>query len=481
MNSLRHILQACLLSAALFAAAGCAGSSSGRAGSSSGRSCGAVEDCGASSSFMSADGVEVSDWQMGVSRLYPVPSTPPPAAPAGYAPVYLSHYGRHGSRYVAEPGVYATVHAVLSSARERGVLTPLGETVCRSFEDAYPVFSRREGELTQKGACQHRGIAARMVRNFPGLFDGRVRVEANSTNLERTMLSMLNFTQQLVALRPDLHLHADASRIGMGAINQHSSENPAVTAEDVRWKSQDAPWRPAFREYFRSLVDWRPVCSRLFTDLSFVEGIADPFDFLRSFYIVTLDLPSCPESDADFFRAFTSGELDLLGRMDNYAFYVEKGRYTGGNLRGCYLSESVLGDILDRTSEDLASGVGLRLRFGHDGCIMALLAMLKLDGWDAVLDDPAEAWTVWDVSKIPMASNIQIVLYAPKGRVPCCGTASGKEAAGAAEDELLFMMLLNEEPLTLPLDAVAPHFYRWSDFLAYCGPILDEARTALGQ
>lgn len=412
----------------------------------------------------------------GVNRLYPDSVAPLPQSPAGYRPVYLSHYGRHGSRYLTDGSQYTSVYEVLVSAHDAGVLTPLGEDVLGRYVAVYPLIHGREGELTMVGAQQHTEIARRMVERYPELFRGRARVEANSTNLQRTMLSMQYFTQELRSLRPSLDLHADASRVYMGCINQHSPENPKVTPEDVRWKSPDAPWRPAFWEYFRSVIDWEPFCRRLFSDYDWLCGRIDPFEFGRNFYAVALNIPSCPVECSGFFDLFTSEELALLGQMDNYAFYVEKGRYPGGNLRGCFLSEAVLTDLIGRVEPDLAGGVKVRLRFGHDGCIMALFAMLRFPGWDAQIADPTRAWEVWDVSRIPMAANFQLVFYALRG-----WRGGGTDAAGGSvEDDLIFTFLLNEEPLALPLPDLGGHFYRWTDFLTWCAPILTEARAALG-
>lgn len=422
----------------------------------------------AQQTLVTLDGQPVTDWMMGVNRLYPEAGFPGlPSPPAGYKPVYLTHYGRHGSRYHTERSYFDIVLQVLESAAGEGALTPLGQTVLARLDSIYPDARCRHGELTALGAQQHRGIARRMVHNFPCLFERGSRIVANSTNLERTMLSMQNFTMELKSIRPSLEISADASRAYMGFINQHSPENPMVTPADVQWKSPDAPWRPAFWEYFESLIDAEPFCSRLFSDPAYPAAVDSPFGFMYKLYSIALTTPGAFPQSRGFLELFTAGELELLGQMDNYSFYVEKSRYPGGNRRGCFLSEAVLGDIIDRTQEDIASGVSVRLRFGHDGCIMALLAMLKLEGWNAELEDPSRAWKVWDVSRIPMAANLQIVLFGKGGR--------------AAGNDPIFFVLLNEEPLELPLEDLGGHFYRWSDFVDYCSPILDEARAALEQ
>ena len=45
----------------------------------------------------------------------------PTPAPKGYKPFYISHYGRHGSRYAWDSKTYTLLHEVLSAAHEAGV------------------------------------------------------------------------------------------------------------------------------------------------------------------------------------------------------------------------------------------------------------------------------------------------------------------------------------------------------------------------
>ncbi len=413
----------------------------------------------AAPSLLSADGKRVTGWMMGTSRLYPSEFAPLPSSPAGYKPVYITHYGRHGSRYLVNPGQYAAVNSILEKAAADSMLTPEGQRIWQTYSDVYPLLDKREGELTPLGAMQHRGIARRMVGRYPSLFKKNARIEANSTNLERTMLSMFYFTRELLSLRPGLDIHADASRSYMGVINQHTLENPRATEYDVQWKKGDGLWRPAFDAYVADIIDPEPFCKRLFADYDYLRGLCDPLDFERTFFDVAMNFPSC--GFPNILDAFTSDELLLLGRLDNCSFYIGKSRFPGGDKRGCYLSEAVLGDIIDRVEPDIESGVRVRLRFGHDGCMMALLAMLKVDGWGAELEDFSRSWEVWDVSQIPMAANLQLVFF--RGR----------------RGDLIFLPLLNEQPLSLPLESIDGAYYSWERFVTYCGPILREAREAL--
>ena len=46
-------------------------------------------------------------------------------APKGYEPFYMSHYGRHGSRWLIGEGDYTNPINTLKEARAEGKLTPL--------------------------------------------------------------------------------------------------------------------------------------------------------------------------------------------------------------------------------------------------------------------------------------------------------------------------------------------------------------------
>lgn len=105
----------------------------------------------------------------------------------------------------------------------------------------------------------------------------------------------------------------------------------------------------------------------------------------------------------------------------------------------------------------------MRLRFGHDGCIMALLTLMRIDGWTTPVTDPAKIKDVWQVHRIPMASNMQFVFYRNKKN----------------PDDVLVRVLLNEKELRLPLPGDRAPYYRWEDFRDFYAGIVREARLKL--
>lgn len=74
---------------------------------------------------------------------------PVPRRTEGYETFYISHYGRHGSRYLLYDSQYAFVRDVLSRAAADGKLTPSGQKALADFLEAYPQFEGRAGMLTE--------------------------------------------------------------------------------------------------------------------------------------------------------------------------------------------------------------------------------------------------------------------------------------------------------------------------------------------
>jgi len=56
----------------------------------------------------------------------PIKDTP---APEGYVPVYISHYGRHGSRHDISASAFQEAIQLLSTADSLGQLTVAGKTL----------------------------------------------------------------------------------------------------------------------------------------------------------------------------------------------------------------------------------------------------------------------------------------------------------------------------------------------------------------
>lgn len=117
-------------------------------------------------------------------------------------PFYISHYGRHGSRYLINADEYKRPYEILKAANDAGKLSVLGKDVFRRVKMLCNESDHRLGELTPLGAQQHKQIAQRMFERFPEVFEGDVTIDAKSTLVIRCILSMENALQQLQLMNP---------------------------------------------------------------------------------------------------------------------------------------------------------------------------------------------------------------------------------------------------------------------------------------
>ena len=150
---------------------------------------------------------------------YPMPTkqlTPPPA---GKKPFYISHYGRHGSRYLDNRKGYDIPYGYLHKGDSLGKLTPLGKEMLKRVADIIEDAEGYWGTLSLLGQMQHRDIARRMVERFPEVFEGNVVMDAHSTIVNRCIMSMAAALTQLAAINPQLEIRMDASQHDMYYMN----------------------------------------------------------------------------------------------------------------------------------------------------------------------------------------------------------------------------------------------------------------------
>ena len=89
---------------------------------------------------------------------YPQPTGNLTPAPPGYEPFYISHYGRHGARYMTNDNHYNYVIAKMDTAAMNGILTDYGRDVLRRVNIAAADAKGRACDLTALGARQHRNV-----------------------------------------------------------------------------------------------------------------------------------------------------------------------------------------------------------------------------------------------------------------------------------------------------------------------------------
>lgn len=374
-------------------------------------------------------------------------------APEGFKPFYISHYGRHGARYIYNNTEYELLYNVFDRARNAGILTPLGKELHDRFMMVYPHFYGRAGELTTLGQEQHRKLSHRMVEAYPYIFKNRPVVNAVSSIYSRCIMSMNAFCDVLRC--NGFEVHEDVDGRDMAYLAPYTKHNPKYTGEDQSWRSE-------YKEYFDRRFDRKAFYESLFTDPDFASSIEKDMDFIMTFYYMDGHMAGTEFPTIGFGEVFTDEEYALCNEMDNIKFYMRKGWGEGKQgMINVALGESLMNDILAKADAAMVSGrPAVDLRFGHDGAIMTLLAFLRADGWNQKADDMSDIQRVWKSSDVPMASNIRFVFFR-KGH------------------EVILKVQYNESDLKLPLEPYSGLYYRWSDFHKFYTELINEASMIL--
>lgn len=368
------------------------------------------------------------------------------AAPKGYKPVYMSHYSRHGSRYLVSDGTYMLALNGLTKAAEAGALTEEGQSLLDRVARMAKGAEGRWGSLSARGAREHRAIAERMYRNLPELFRGEARIVCSATQSPRSILSMAANNERLKELNPKLQI---SRRADIGEEHPLLRHTPHLEELEKDFGPHKKFFRPADLDYSR------------FASVYF-KGDIKQFTSEKSFrnlmyYIYSLSsIVHCTDDEGvSFDEVFTPEELYEFWKGQNYRHYLICGNSPeyGDGIVGD--ARPLLAEIIRCADAALAgNGVAADLRFGHDIALAPLVALLKMNNFGARcgMEELPDEWSDFDV--MPMAANLQIIFYRHK--------KSG---------DVLVKLLHNEREAHLPI-AGEGAFYHWNDLRAYMVEVL---------
>lgn len=380
----------------------------------------------------------------GVYLAYPTVETKQTPAPKGYKPFYVSHYGRHGSRYLLADRDYQWIIQLMEKAETVNGLTPLGHDVLKRLNMVWEEAQGRAGDLTPLGVRQHQGIAERMSNNFPEVFRGKRHVSARSTVVYRCAMSMVAFGDRLKQLNPQLDMSYEMSEKYMSYLNYHSARSNAFT------HGKKGPWVEEYRKFEEAQVHPDRLVSTLFSNADFIRCEVNPSELMWGLYWIAVDMQDM-ETPVSFFDLFTAKEMFDLWQCVNYRFYMGNANPLASNGIVMANSKSLVENILESADAAIKDrSIAATLRFGHDGNVIPLLALLQIENFDVAVAGPAEVYKHWcDFKATPMASNVQIVFFENK--------------AG----DILVKFMHNEKEVHVPVKTDQWPFYHWNDVKEY--------------
>ena len=382
-------------------------------------------------------------------------------APKGYQPFYISHYGRHGSRYLNDMKGYKEPYKTLHQADSLGKLTEVGKMALREIKAYIDDTEGRWGDLTDLGTGQQTAIAHRMLQNYPMVFRKDAFVDARSTIVTRCALSMGAFVLQLIKERPKLQVSMSNTLSDMWYMNY---QNKALRDSATNAHAQKAINRFVAKR-------WRDhrLSGLFFNDSAYVKQHVDLL--WTVYYMIKASLIQQNSQEGQglnpLLSVFTSEELYVFWQVENAWSYLHSGFCTRNGGMQPYTQLNLLGKIISEADSIIASKQhGASLRFGHETVLLPLVCLMGINGYDLKTGnlDELEPKGWWANQVYPMAGNLQIVFY----------------RKNAADKDPLIKVLLNEKEATLPLPSDLAPYYRWSDFRSFYLKRIAAGESALG-
>jgi len=408
----------------------------------------------------------LTSWAQGVSPLDQLKANPRKAygtdypyefttvkltkAPSGYKPFYISHYGRHGSRYYWNAFLYREMDSLLTTAHRKQQLTAEGEAFYQKFEKAKNELATGVSELTDLGWEQHQRIARTMYNNFPEVFKKGGNVYAIASLSGRCVISMSGFCQELVQCNPKIEIREQSSRFTLDGVVPADRQNPAR-----RDFPQPKPRFEKNRDQFH-YTDNLPetVVNRAFTS---TEGLPGSIHHIGDNFInLYTSLPNIGH-EGMMGNLITDEEIAARWESSNLGTY-------GWLFPRQYMMIPILQDIIKKadavfngSSDHIAD-----LRFGHDDCLGPLHILMGINGADLDPENPYEVKNCYQNWNTCKACNLQLIFY------------RGKKSS----DDILVKCLLNGKEAKLPVPTNNYPYYKWSDFRQFytdrCNKIINQ-------
>lgn len=370
--------------------------------------------------------------------------TPPPT---GYKPFYISHYGRHGSRYLNNRYAFDMPHQTLQKADSLKKLTSVGKAVLGQIRYIVRNTENQWGELTELGKEQHRGIARRMMERFPEVFVDSARIDAKSTMVIRCILSMATAMQEIMTQHPKLNIQMDASKYDMVYLNFQDKK--------LRDSMMTYATKKAFAKFANKRIKTDRIMKLLFNDSVYVKEHIDTRWF--NYYLLKTGLMQQNTSMRDTTRItdlYTDEEIYHFWQYENAWWYFMYGPSLLNGGKQPFTQRMLLQKIIDDTDWYIQNEkTGASLRFGHETIVLPLACLLDLNGYgyQTMNLEEIESHKWWACMIIPMAANIQFVFYRKNKH----------------DKDILFKVLLNENEAILPLPTDHAPYYHWNDFKEY--------------
>ncbi|MEG2947654.1 MAG: histidine-type phosphatase, partial [Bacteroidales bacterium] len=303
------------------------------------------------------------------------------------------------------------------------------------------------GNLSIIGENQLRGIAQRMLTNFPDLFKDHIYVQSDIA--ERCVKSMEAFINEF-------YKKVSKEQISIELLPE---QNAILNFFDINLAyleyKKSGSWRDLYHNFADSVLQNQRPVRALFVG-EYADTMSNKIHFMHALYSTYAILPDTDIS-VSLQDYFTGEELFSLWNVENVRQYLEKGPSPESKGLAINMSFPLLEDFLVTTYNAIAEGeVSADFRFAHAETIIPFAALLEIPIASQKESDLNLISTKWlDFQISPMAANIQWILYSND------------------TGHYLIKMLFNEKEVSFPIESATAPYYDWDEVRSYYQNILD--------
>lgn len=407
---------------------------------------------------------------LGTKTLYAATNGSGKKAPGGYQPVFINHVGRHGARHLTKEVNTSFAYQLIMKADSANGLTTNGKKLKQMIVALDKVERGQVKSISVEGKEELEGIGSRMVKWYPQVFNGEVKLKVGITKEVRTKQSADAFLTGLkngIKQEPKIKEYNDDTDL------RFYDASPAYLAfeENGAWQADMQLLEKKIKHiqlYHDLAGNW--LNKTFLKNLKTAEEeklVSDVFGFATIVPSLKAEVlkAGIKPAEVNFESLMSCSDLISLSRVDVLEDYLKKGPGRDNNGIQVRIAVPLLVNFINTTDAFIKNApVNAELRFAHAETISPFATLLGISNADKVARDMTNVGETWWSSKvIPLSANIQWVFYRKDGG-----------------NDLLVKVLLNEHEAKITgMDNHSYPYYSWSALRAFYVAKLNKLNVGL--
>ncbi|CAF2996359.1 unnamed protein product [Rotaria sp. Silwood2] len=357
--------------------------------------------------------------------------------PTGYKPICIQLLARHGSRTLSSRDYDLETLTVWQLAKQKNMLTPLGEQLKRDIELFMHENNRvGRGELTQIGKEEHFGIGTRLFNRFKSLLISSNTISVMTSGKKRAVDSAQEFINGLT--KSECNIQISHEKPNKKLLYFHKSCTNYMTFKESdphiqtklniiknlelsKTHARQVLQRIYKNEFIDLLIDGNyDIDSKENIDSSEKKIIKNEVDVVLCLYNMFSVAPGQSQSDLAKMLAkyFNQEESKWFAYINDAQEFYEKGPSIEGTTVTYDMAKPLFTDFFSSIDACIEKNKNIvaHLRFAHAEIIIPIATLLQIPDFSGNAVHPLDIYTYennhWrGDTTAPMAANIQWEIY----------------------------------------------------------------------